>query len=434
MPGAPGVRRTATGLGVRRVLTVVPSDVARATEAAQREHWGRVLAATLRLARDLDIAEEATADAFLLALQTWPETGVPESVEAWLLTVARRRAVDRIRRAVALRDRLTEMAVSQVSVLDGPELMAEAVLTDDELRLAVLCCHPALNTEAQVALTLRLGCGATTTAIAAGFLVSEATMAARLTRAKKRIAASGVDVELPDDASVDERMPALRRAIQLAYALGHTAASGSNLRDDELASRAVYLARSLCRIRPKDRESAGLLGLLLLSQARAGSRIGADGEQVLFEDADRSTWDQNMTGEGLRCAAYAMDGASVGPFALQAAIAAEHARSQSLASTDWAAIINLYGDLLALEPSPTIALGRSLALSYAAGPEAGLADLDGVMEVARLDGYCYAHAARAQLLDRLSRTPEARRAWVRAASTARTDAEREFFQRRAGGN
>ncbi len=391
-----------------------------------------MLAATLRLARDLDIAEEATADAFLIALQTWPDTGIPESVEAWLLTVARRRAVDRIRRAAALRERLTMLAATEATILDGPEHeVIEAVLTDDELRLVVLCCHPALNTEVQVALTLRLACGATTAAIAAGFLVSEATMAARLTRAKKRIAGSGVEVEMPDDASLDARMPAVRRAVQLAYALGHTAASGADLRDDELAARALYLARSLNRARPNDRESAGLLGLLLLSQARHGSRVDTDGLQVLLEDADRRTWDHAMIAEGLQCTAFAATAAAVGPFALQATIAAEHARANSFQSTDWPRIIDLYGQLLVLEPSPTLALGRSLALSYAAGPEAGLADLDEVMAISRLDGYCYAHAARAQLLERIGRTHDARRAWVRAASTARTGAEREFFQSRA---
>ncbi|MBA3797887.1 MAG: RNA polymerase sigma factor [Geodermatophilaceae bacterium] len=419
-------------MGVRRVLSRLPSDVARATEEAQREYWGRVLAATLRLARDLDIAEEATADAFLLALQTWPGNGIPASVEAWLLTVARRRAVDRIRRAATLRERLTEMAATEVTVIEGPEReFVESVLTDDELRLVVLCCHPSLNTEAQVALTLRLGCGATTSAIAAGFLVSEVTMAARLTRAKKRIASSGVDVELPDDRSIDDRMPVVRRAVQLAYTLGHTAASGTELRDDDLAARAVHLARSLARARPEDRENAGLLGLLLLSQARAGSRLDAAGDQVLLEDEDRSAWDGISIAEGLRCTDFAMAATRAGSFALQAAIAAEHARSASFGATDWSRIVDLYGRLLSLEPSPTIALGRSLALSYEAGPAAGLADLDEVMSVSQLDGYCYAHAARAQLLDRIGRTHDARRAWVRAASTARTDAEREFFQTQA---
>lgn len=394
-----------------------------------------MLAATLRLARDLDIAEEATADAFLLALQTWPNSGIPDSVEAWLLTVARRRAVDRIRRASALRERLTAMAATEVGLIEGPDAeLVGAEVADDELRLVVLCCHPSLNLEAQVALTLRLACGATTSTIAAGFLVPEATMAARLTRAKKRIAGSGVRVELPDDVAVDDRFPAVRRAVQLAYALGHTSATGTDLRDDELAGRALHLARSLTRLRPRDRESAGLLGLLLLSQARAGTRVRADGVQVLLEDADRSRWDPELTEQGLQCTGFALRGRKPGPFALQAAIAAEHAQAKVFHDTDWSRIVELYGALLTLEPSPTIALGRCLALSYVDGPAAGLADLDDVMTDSRLEGYCYAHAARARLLDRLGRTHEARRAWVRAASGARTDAERAFFQSRAGGD
>ncbi|MEJ7771077.1 MAG: DUF6596 domain-containing protein [Geodermatophilaceae bacterium] len=419
-------------MGVRRVLNTLPSDVARAAESAQREHWGRVLAATLRLARDLDIAEEATADAFLLALQTWPDTGIPESVEAWLLTVARRRAVDRIRRAASLRERLAAMTATEVAVSQCPEAeLVESALTDDELRLAVLCCHPALTTEAKVALTMRLGCGATTSAIAAGFLVPQATMAARLPRAKKRLAGSGVNVEMPGDAAVEERMPAVRRAVRLAYALGHTAASGPDLRDDDLAARALHLATALHRARPRDRESAGLLALLLLSQARASSRVQANGHQVLLEDEDRSRWDAPMTATGLRCSDFANSGGRRGPLASQAAIAAEHARASTFTVTDWPRIVRLYDELLVQEPSPTLALGRCLALSYVDGPAAGLADLDEVIAVSRLEGYCYSHAARAQLLQRLGQSHDARRAWVRAASTARTDAERRYFQSRA---
>ncbi|MBA3368335.1 MAG: RNA polymerase sigma factor [Geodermatophilaceae bacterium] len=394
-----------------------------------------MLAATLRLARDLDIAEEATADAFLLALQTWPDTGIPDSVEAWLLTAARRRAVDRIRRAAVLRDRLTALAVTQATVVEGPENeLIEPVVPDDDLRLVVLCCHPALNIEAQVALMLRIGCGVTTPAIAAGFLVSESTMAARLTRAKKRIAASGVDVELPDDMAVDDRMPVVRRAVQLAYSLGHRAASGSELRDDELAERALHLARSLNRARAMDRENAALLGLLLFSHARAGSRVTPNGVQVLLEDVDRNSWNPSMTAEAQRCTAFAAGGVTPGPFSLQATIAAEHARAPSFEATDWSKIVGLHGDLLVLEPSPVIALGRCQAMSYLHGPAAGLTDLDEVMALGGLERYCYAHAARAQLLDRLGRTHDARRAWVRAASTARTDAEHEFFRLRASGD
>ena len=414
---------------------MLPDEVARAAEAAQREHWGRVLAGTLRLARDLDIAEEATADAFLLALQTWPRTGVPDSVEAWLLTTARRRAIDKIRRAATLRDRLAQLAATEPSVAAAADtVITGPVVWDDELRLVVMCCHPALSTEAQVALTLRLGCGAPTAAVASAFLVSEATMAARLTRAKRRIAGSGRGVELPDDDAVEDRLAAVRRVVHLAYSMGHTAGTGSDLRDDELAGRAVRLARSLHALRPTDPETAGLLAVLLLTEARAPTRIGSAGVQTLLADADRSSWDAALLEEGRRLEVLSRPRGKPGPFALQAGIAAEHASAPTFERTDWARVVELYDALLALEPSPTVALGRCLALSYICGAASGLTDLDEVIAVGRLDGYPYAHAARAQLLDRLDRTPESRRAWIRAASCARTTAEREFFTARAAGD
>jgi RNA polymerase sigma-70 factor (ECF subfamily) len=392
-----------------------------------------VLAGTLRLARDLDIAEEATADAFLLALQTWPERGVPDSVEAWLLTAARRRAIDKIRRADVLRSRLGELARTGRTTADAADHRIErpAVL-DDELRLVVLCCHPALSAEAQVALTLRLGCGVPTAAIAAAFLVSEPTMAARLTRAKRRIAASGVSVDLPDDDTVDARMPAVRGAVHLAYTTGHTASAGSALRNDDLAARALRLAGTLAELRPYDREVAGLHALVLFTEARHAGRFGADGEQILLDAADRSRWDAELVNRGLRALAVAVGGGGSGPYALQAAIAAEHASAPTFSDTDWTRIVALYDQLLAVHPSPTIALGRCAAMSYLRGPQAGLADLDEVLALGSLDRYPYAHALRAQLLDRLDARPEARREWIRAASCARTDAERDYFAGRAG--
>jgi RNA polymerase sigma-70 factor, ECF subfamily len=400
-------------------------DAAAVAADAQRRYWGRVLAATLRLARDVDVAEEATADAFLLALRTWPERGVPASVEAWLLTAARNRAIDRIRRAIAFRERLRLIAATgDLSTAPADTVSDAPVVTDDDLRLVVLCCHPALTPEAQVALTLRLGCGVATAAVAAAFLVPEATMAARLTRAKRRVAESGTGIELPDDLAVEERMPAVRRTIHLAYTMGHTAGSGPALRDDDVAAHATRLARRLHALRPDDSEATGLLALVLLTEARAATRVGADGTQVLLADADRRRWDRALIAQGQ---ALVPDEPARGPLALQAAIAAEHAKAASMDGTDWARIVALYDQLLVAEPSPTIALGRCVALSYLLGATAGLADLDEVLAMGGLDGYPYAHAARAQLLDRLGRHPEAVAAWTRAAGCARTDAERSFF-------
>ena len=404
-------------------------DAAAAAAAAQRAHWGRVLAGTLRLARDVDIAEEATADAFMLALQTWPERGIPDSVEAWLLTAARRRAIDKIRRAASLRARLELLAAVDESTAAGAdESIGGPAVSDDDLRLVVLCCHPALAVETQVALTMRLACGVPTASIASAFLVSEATMAARLTRAKRRVAESGVGIDLPDDLAVEERMPAVRRTIHLAYTMGHTAGSGVELRHGELAAHAMRLARALHVLRPDDSEAAGLLALILLTEARSAGRIDADGHQVLLADADRRHWDRALTAEGL--ALVSTLPRRPGPLTLQAAIAAEHARAPSFETTDWAAIIARYDALLSLEPSATIALGRCVALSHLRGAEAGLIDLDEVIEVGGLDAYPYARAARADLLERLGRWTEATEEWAAAAAAGRSNAERQYFEHR----
>lgn len=403
------------------------SDPADAAATAHRLYWGRVLSATMRLAHDVDIAEEATADAFVLALQVWPEHGVPESVEAWLLMAARRRAIDRIRRLVRLRERVPVLAASGVSFDDE----VPPVVADDELRLVVLCCHPAIEHEAQIALTLRLGCGVPTAAIAAAFLVPVPTMAARLTRAKQRIAAAGEGIDLPDDIAVEERMPAVRRTVHLTYTMGHTAGSGEALRDDDLAAHAVRLARSLHELRPDDRESTGLLALLLLSEARSGTRVDPVAGQVLLADADRSHWNARLNDQGLALAAQ-VGGPGAGPLALQAGIAAVHAVAGSYETTDWNRVVHLYDALLLAEPSPTIAIGRCLAIAELRGPGAGLADLAEVMAVApELERYPYAHAAAAQLLERAGRASAAREAWAAAASTARTTAERDWFSARA---
>lgn len=383
--------------------------------------------------RDLDIAEEATADAFLLALQTWPDRGVPDSVEAWLITTARRRAVDRIRSAQAARRALVR-AAGGLRQVDPADLSTEVgVIGDEDLRLVVLCCDPRIGESDQVALTLRLACGVPTAAIAAAVLTSTSTMAARLTRTKKRLAAAGPNLDLPDDATVDARLPVVRRVVYLAFTLGHTAGSGTDLADDDLADRAQYLATALRVLRPADAEFTGLLALIVLTRARAGGRFDENGTQVLLADADRDRWDRAMIRRGLVLtrAALAASRMHPGPMALQAAIAAEHAIAPTLARTNWRRVVDLYGALLSVEPSPTLALARCVAMAQLAGPAAGLRDLAEVMAVGGLEHFPYAHAARARLLDDLGRRVEARAAWARAAALARTDAEREFFADRA---
>ncbi|MET0325101.1 MAG: DUF6596 domain-containing protein [Ilumatobacteraceae bacterium] len=411
------------------------ADAADAAADAQRQYWGRVLSATLRMARDLDIAEEATADAFALALQTWPDRGVPDSVEAWLLTAARRRAIDRIRRLSRFRERLALIAATGDLTAEPADAGLDAPpVLDDELRLVVLCCHPAIDVETQVALTMRLGCGVRTASVAAAFLVSEPTMAARLTRAKKRIAGSGAGIALPDDVAVEERMPAVRRTIQLAYAMGHTAGAGADLRDDDVAAHALRLARALFALRKDDTEAVGLLALIVLSEARAGGRLNPAGEQVLLADADRARWDRAMLTEGLALVGSLrplLDGGRAGPLAWQAAIAAEHAVAPTFAATDWRRIVDCYDALLTIEPSPTIAIGRCVAVSYVAGAAVGVADIDEVIAVGGLERYPYAHAARAQMLDRLGRAADAGESWTAAARTSRTAAERDWFETQA---
>ena len=442
MPRRLRIRRTPSGLGTLITSAgtgwgdTAPAgsreDPATAAARASREFAGKVLAATLRSVRDLDIAEESTADAFLHALQTWPRDGVPASVDAWLITTARNRALDRVRRAQAAQRALLREARGKRSAFPSAENPADvvdtAVVGDDELRMVVLCCDPRLSTDEQVALTLRLACGVPTASIAAGFGIPTPTMAARLTRAKAKLVRLGPQLDLPDDATVDARLPAVATVVYLAGTLGHTAGSGERLADDELADRARYLARVLHRLRPAEAEFTGLLALILLTRARAGGRLDETGGQILLGDADRSRWDAAMIAEGLQFAAMAGRG---GPLALQAAIAAEHARAASLDTTDWPAVLALYSQLLTLQPAHTVAVGRSIAVGRVAGPAAGLRDLDEVIELGGLDRYPYAFGARGYFLEQLGRLPEAAAEWRRAATLARTAAERDYFDRRA---
>ncbi len=430
-PGTPGRARTSTG-DARGGLGPA---IAQAAATARRELSGRILAATLRSVRDLDIAEEATADAFLLALQHWPTRGIPDSVEAWLITAARRRAIDKVRQAKSARQALLKEAGGWSGVAPGADGVAEAaVVGDDELRMVVLCCDPRITVEEQTALTLRLACGVSTAGIARAFRVPTPTMAARNTRAKAKLVRAGKALDLPDNRTVDERLPVVVSVVHLAFTLAHTATDGAALTDEDLADRTQYLAGVLAALRPGEPEFLGLLALMLLTRARQPGRFADDGAQVLLEDTDRGRWNEALRRRGLHVAGQAWAASPVpGRMTLQAAIAAVHAAAPTFAATDWARIVQLYGRLLVVDPAPATAVGRSMALSYLLGPAAGLADLDEVLELVDLAGYPYAAAARAQLLERLGQYAEAGRHWRQAAEQSRTEAERAFFTSRADG-
>jgi RNA polymerase sigma-70 factor, ECF subfamily len=401
-----------------------------AVEAAHRREWGFVLAATARVARDLDIAEECVQDAYLAALAAWSRQGVPDNPAAWLTTAARRKALDVLRRDKTFHAKLPLLIEPEPATDAGSGPVPG--IADDRLRLVFTCCHPALAREAQVALTLRLVCGLTTAEIAAAFLVPEATMAARVTRAKKKIAAARIPYRVPAAADLPDRLDAVLTVIHLLYTTGHTAPGGSALVRDDLAGRATGLAQTVAALMPDEREARGLLALLLLSHARRATRTDAGGGLVLLADQDRSRWDAGAIAAGSQLVAGALRGAGrggrPGRFALQAAIAAVHAEAPSYEATDWAEILGLYDELLAAWPSPVVALNRAVALAMVAGPAAGLAQIAALEQSdGRLAGYRYLPAAKADLLRREGRVAEAAQAYQAALDLAGNEAERAFL-------
>lgn len=398
---------------------------------AHRREWAFVLAATARVARDLDVAEECVQDAYVAALDAWSQRGVPDNPAAWLTTTARRKALDALRRDKTLRAKLPLLIEPEPDTRPRSPAAAEAAgIGDDRLRLVFTCCHPALAREAQVALTLRLVCGLTTAEIAGAFLVSEATMAARVTRAKKKIAAARIAYRVPAEHELPDRLDAVLTVVHLLYTTGHTAPAGAGLVRDDLAQRAIGLARMVAGLMPDEREARGLLALLLLTHARRATRQDAAGRLLLLAEQDRSRWDQAAIDEGTGLVVGALRGGRPGRFALQAAIAAVHAEAPSYADTDWPEVLGLYDELLRAWPSPVVALNRAVALAMVAGPAAGLAEIAALEQQGGLSGYRYLHAAKADLLRREGRTGEAARAYRAALALADNAAERAFLAAR----
>jgi RNA polymerase sigma-70 factor, ECF subfamily len=429
-------------------VTEPDPDVGAAVADAHRREWAFVLAATARVARDIDVAEECVQDAYVAALDAWARQGIPRNPGAWLTTTARRRALDAQRRDRTLRAKLplliepgSQARRAGAPAEDGePADAGDDVIADDRLRLVFTCCHPALAREAQVALTLRLVCGLTTAEIAQAFLVPEPTMAARVTRAKKKISAARIPYRVPGPAELPDRLDAVLTVIHLLYTTGHTAPAGSDLVRRDLVERAIGLARMLRELMPDEGEVRGLLALLLLTDARRATRADADGRLLLLEEQDRSRWDRAAIDEGiglLTRGPRGRDGPARAPglprpgrFVLQAAIAAVHAEAPSYGETDWPQLLQLYGELLKAWPTPVVALNRAVVHAMVAGPEAGLADIEGVERDGRLAGYRYLPAAKADLLRRLGRHQDAARAYRTALDLTDNDAERAFLARR----
>ena len=396
---------------------------------AHRREWAFVLAATVRVTRDIDLAEECVQDAYARALERWARDGVPASPGAWLTTVARRRALDLLRRDARFARSLPLLADDHD---DGTETDRDERpdVADDRLRLIFTCCHPALEVAAQVALTLRLLCGLRTAEIAQAFLVSEPTMAARITRAKKKIAAARIPYRVPGAHELPERIEAVLSVVHLVFTTGHTAPAGDTLVRGDLVERSRDLGRMLRQLLPADGEVAGLLALIILTDARSATRISERGELALLEDQDRSRWDRGAIAEGAALVQEALRARPPRRFALMAAIAAVHASAPSFEATDWAQIVGLYDRLAAVWPSPVVALNRAAAIGLADGPAAGLLALDELSAEPALAGYRYLAAARAEFLRRLGRGDEAGEAYAEALALTENEVERAFLRRR----
>jgi RNA polymerase sigma-70 factor (ECF subfamily) len=388
---------------------------------AHRRDWAQVFAATAQLARDLDLAEECAQDAYEQALRTWPRTGIPDRPGAWLTTTARNRARDVLRRESAFRRAMPLLVPEQTE--PGPE----AGLDDDRLRLVFTCCHPALAPDAQIALTLRLVCGLTTAEVARAFLVQETTMAARITRAKKKISTARIPYRVPSPDQLAERVSVVLEVVYLIFTTGHTAPAGSRLARRDLVDSAISLARMLHLLMSTQAEISALLALLLLIDARAETRLSPAGRLLLLSEQNRTRWNREMINEGLGLLTDALRRQPPTRYAVEAAIAATHAEAPAWADTDWSEIAALYDVLRQLWPSPVVELNRAAAIGLRDGPAAGLAALAPILADPALATYGYLSAARADFLRQLGRWPEAADAYAEALALTGNDAERDFL-------
>jgi RNA polymerase sigma-70 factor (ECF subfamily) len=398
-------------------------------ESLYREEWRRVLATTVRLTGDFDLSEEAVQDAFVAALEQWPRDGAPANPYAWLVSTARNRVVDQLRRRARFAEKQRD--IEQLAALNESEIvLSEAAMVDDQLRLIFTCCHPALAVEAQVALTLRTVCGLETEEIARGFLVPVATMAQRLVRVKRKIRDAGLPFSVPPRERLAERLDGVMLVVYLVFTEGYAATSGKVWIRRQLCDEAIRLGRLLCELIPRNPELRALLALMLLHDSRRVARSGADEEIITLEEQNRELWDRREIAEGVPLLESALREGARGEYALQAAIAALHARAQRAEETDWAQIACLYDALLQKQPSPVVELNRAAAIAMAEGPRSGLALIDQLEAKGELAGYHLLPAARADLLRRDGRWREAAEAYRQALALVANDPERRYLNRR----